>query len=169
MLLRLFFIHVYMLGLSSLGMLSVGGEKVLAQSRPVYYSPHPEIADFGGTQDTYPVLMSQNSGGELYASREFVSRATPDGNLHVYRLFFHMFAEDLGSFGFSAQLNCGEGQYRYGVSRLNNGFTDETSVSSSPSEWIDFSATPDLFSRAMMRTCEIAASDRGLSWTWFSR
>lgn len=113
------------------------------------------------------LLYDSPEGGQLFASTEFVSIVTSDGNIHLQRMFG--LAPPAGNRLVQVvQIDCGRGLYRSNLSSLSSTNGEAVSFFSVPSSWRTFDSRSPL-GDAFIQSCEIAANDYGYDWVWSDR
>jgi hypothetical protein len=154
---------------TAIALASIAAPILPAQAQTARYtSPAPSMPDFPHIRDATPVnLFGDPNIGSIDASREFVSLLTSDGNLHIQRIFVLRSASSEDALYEVVQADCGRGRFRENYVRyiLANGNISNNEI---PSDWKPFN-TGVSFGRELVRECTIAASDRGIEYTWVQR
>lgn len=135
-----------------------------SQTSYTYTAPAPgRIVDTGGAT----VVLSSDSESTIYGDADFTYTRTPDRNLFVTRIL----VSDIGGnyvIGTGVQVDCGRGAFRDVISPIlyrngrNLGSLSDVQIN----VWRSFDPNKAT-GQAMMRTCETAASDEGIIWSWF--
>ncbi len=133
-----------------------------ALALPSYTSSAPNPSNYTDF-DTTPVLIQDNEEGQIFASREFVSVLGNDGNIYINRIFARNFTDNGHNFIVAkyTQIDCGRGLTR---SLGGSGAIDGMQMPVDSSGWTGFRIDSPI-----AKTCEQAARDRGIDWSWGTR
>jgi len=136
-----------------------------AAALPTYTStaPFPSVDEITKLDPT-PILVTSDDNSSVYRSAGFLSYVATDRNLYVDRIFYVNRREPSRVVTTTAswkQIDCGRMLIR---SLMDSVFADGVTTRTGITEWGQFYS----FSLAA-KTCEAAASDRGMNWTWQTR
>lgn len=133
-----------------------------------YTAAAPQEEDFLSIQNTEPTLLyASPEDGQLFASTEFVSIVTSDGNIHLQRLI-SLVPPAGNQLVQTMQIDCGRALYRSNFSSLHSTNGEMISSVPTPSSWRAFDIQSPL-GDAFARSCEVAANDYGFDWVWNRR
>ncbi|MBD2093522.1 hypothetical protein H6F67_27180 [Microcoleus sp. FACHB-1515] len=127
-----------------------------------YPAPAPTVAE---DTPNSPEILASDRESTVFAGWEFAYATTPDENLFVTRTFIVNLGND--SLGMIAQIDCGRGTVRHVVQpRLfRNNSNTGTPIDRPTNQWMVLDR--DIATgQAMMRTCEAAAQEEGIVWSW---
>ncbi|HEY9879739.1 MAG TPA: hypothetical protein V6D29_14870 [Leptolyngbyaceae cyanobacterium] len=150
------------LGFSTLILLGVA-KPSSAQTDYTYPPPLPESP---AVSDRGVERLAVENETVIYGTWDFTYDSTPDENLFVTRVFVADLAAD--STGMTIQADCGRTLFRHVVApkvyknKVGSGVPlTEIEVD----HWIHFDRENAL-GRALVRTCEAAALEKGTEWIW---
>ena len=148
--------------LSSLG---TSGALSSANAQSVYTSPPPEPLELGESNQP-PEQLAEDREAVVLGSWDFSYTVTRDDNLFVTRIFVALLDQD--SIAMTTQVDCGRAMSRLVATPLlfRKGSTSGIPMTElSINTWEYFNRN-EVLGRAMMRTCESAASEHGFNWIW---
>jgi len=114
-------------------------------------------------------FLARDMDTSVSGIEDFPYVKTPDDNIFVTRVLVASFGQG-SSLGLALQIDCGRGMFRYLHAPL--AFRDREDRRGTPLEWsrgwMTFNQEISV-GQAIMRSCEAAASDAGMDWSWNSR
>jgi len=135
-----------------------------AAALPTYTSSPPTFSsDAIKVLDITPVLVTSNDSISVYRSAGFLSHVATDGNLYVERIFYtnQMALGQVVTTVALKQIDCG---------RMLNRSLKDAVIANGATTFTGITAWSQFVSLSIAaNTCEAAASDRGIDWTWTAR
>lgn len=127
-----------------------------------YPAPAPRLAE---NTPNSPEILASDRGSTVLASWSFAYATTPDNNLFVTRTFIVNTGRD--SLGMVTQIDCGRGVFRHTTQprMFRNGSNVGTPIDHPTYQWMVLDRDVAT-GQAMMRTCEAAAQEQGIIWSW---
>jgi len=132
-----------------------------AAALPTYSSSAPTFtAELITSMDTTPVLVKSNADARFYQSAGFLYYTAADQNMYVDRLFLLNRNSGVSVVDW-VKIDCGRMLSRSAGGRvIENGSATITGET----EWLRFQE-----GSPYANTCESAARDRGMTWTWYAQ
>lgn len=123
-------------------------------------APDPRVSQNSETQ----YVGTTADGVVHFSAVEFLSDTTSDGNLFITRVIGQSHPDNVAAVQI-VQVDCGRGLFR--VTRMT---VDGEPVVVDPFRWEYLSFDPErLAANIMVRSCEVAAQDRGIDLVWVRR
>lgn len=139
----------------------------VAQVRPSYTYPAPALdPDQLEVSGNRAEVLAIDNESTVYGAWDFVYAGTPDNNLFVTRAF----ANEIGNSNLIVmvlQIDCGRVMFRT-ISQpilFVDGNESGSPMDIEINEWLEINRN-FAFGQAMLRTCEAAAREEGMDWSW---
>jgi hypothetical protein len=144
-------------------LLSLIAAPAYSQTPYTYAAPIPGQLP---SSDSSEVLSSDQTA-TVYGASDFIYSVTPDSNIFVTRIFIGDIGDN-NSIGTSVQIDCGRGMFRHLVQpRLFNGSNSPgTPIDMAVNQWLVLDRSSAV-GRSMMMSCESAAQQEGIIWSWY--